>query len=242
MSFGTGDPEMARSVTVGGEFSVRSRAEDCWDDPPSDVAVYCVPGVPEGLTYGFNIIHRTDGIKTPSNTEYRFSYSTVAGTATEGVDYEEASGTFAIAVGDASTPEAHVPTLQDALDESDEVFAVHIVGMGETLPFRDGFTDAYVVKPILDDDDQPSVSIADASGLEDAVGNLPFDVTLNTASGKKITLDYATADGGATEGSDYTGRSGTLTFDPGDTKKTVEVTVTTDDIHEADETFTVRLS
>ena len=103
----------------------------------------------------------------------------MAGTATEEVDYEEVSGTFAIAVGDVSTPEKHVLTLQDALDEIDEVFAIHIVGMGETLPFRDGHTDAYLVKPIIDDDDPPSVSIADASGLEDAVGNLRFDVTLN---------------------------------------------------------------
>ena len=166
----------------------------------------------------------------------------MAGNATEEVDYEKVSGTFAIAVGDDSTPEVLIPTVQDALDETDEVFAVHIVGMGETLPFRDGLTDAYLVKPIIDDDDPPSVSIADASGLEDAVGNLPFDVTLNAASGKKITVDYATADDTATMGSDYTQTNGTLTFSAGETTKTINVPVLEDGSPEEDETFTVTLS
>ena len=63
---------------------------------------------------------------------------------------------------------------------------------------------------------------------------LAFEVTLNrAASSATVTVDYATADGTATAGADYTAASGTLTFDPGETAKTVDVTVL-DDAHDDD--------
>jgi fibronectin-binding autotransporter adhesin len=56
-----------------------------------------------------------------------------------------------------------------------------------------------------------------------------------------ITVDYATADGDATTGSDYQGASGTLTFAPGETTKTITIVVNGDSKKEADETFFVDL-
>ena len=41
-------------------------------------------------------------------------------------------------------------------------------------------------------------------------------VTLSAASGKTVTVDYATSNGTATAGSDYTATSGTLTFSAGE--------------------------
>ena len=57
-----------------------------------------------------------------------------------------------------------------------------------------------------------------------------------------MTVAYATADGTATAGSDYTAASGTLTFAPGATTQTIAVTVLGDLLDEANETFTVNLS
>ena len=55
-------------------------------------------------------------------------------------------------------------------------------------------------------------------------------------------MDYATSDGTAVAGSDYTAASGTLTFNAGDTSQTVQVTVLTDSEEEGQETLTLTLS
>ena len=57
-----------------------------------------------------------------------------------------------------------------------------------------------------------------------------------------MTVDYATADGTATAGDDYTATSGTLIFAAGERTKTVNVPVLDDSHDEGNETFTLRLS
>ena len=126
---------------------------------------------------------------------------------------------------------------EDSLDEPDETYTLFIEGHQYLSMDRGSGT-----MTIRDNDDPPEASIADVSGLEDSVGNLSFDVTLDTASGKEITLDYATADDTATAGSDYTQTNETLTFSAGETTKTIDVPVLEDGSPEEDETFTVTLS
>src|SRR5262249_1730715 len=69
-----------------------------------------------------------------------------------------------------------------------------------------------------------------------------FTVTLSTANSRTVTVNYATAAGTATAGSDYSSASGTVTFNPGETSKTVLVTVWGDTVAESNETFYVNLS
>jgi hypothetical protein len=89
------------------------------------------------------------------------------------------------------------------------------------------------------------VSIGDASVTE---GNGPtnvdmgFQVTLDVSSPTPVTVGFATANDTATAGSDYVATSGTLTFAPGETSKTVTVSVIGDVVDELDETFFVNLS
>ena len=71
---------------------------------------------------------------------------------------------------------------------------------------------------------------------------LVFTATLSHASSRTVTVDYATSDGTAVAGSDYTAASGTLTFNAGDTSQTVQVTVLTDSEDESQETLTLTLS
>ena len=102
---------------------------------------------------------------------------------------------------------------------------------------------AGVVVTVLEND-TATLAIGDARGREDA-GVLEFVVSLSTASSQTVTVSYATVDGTATAGSDYTGASGVLTFAAGVTEsQTIEVQITddaADDEVEA-ETFMVRLS
>ena len=92
----------------------------------------------------------------------------------------------------------------------------------------------------------PGLSVADARVHENTGDPVAFAVTLGRASRETVTVDYATADGtgsnAATEGSDYTETSGTLTFAPGETEKTVSVPVLQDGHDEGEETFTLTLS
>ena len=71
--------------------------------------------------------------------------------------------------------------------------------------------------------------------------NLTFVVRLSAASGRQVTVNYATADDTATAGSDYTAKSGTLTFLAGWTSQNVTVVISGDEAVEADEQFWLNL-
>ena len=88
----------------------------------------------------------------------------------------------------------------------------------------------------------PTLSVADARVAEAPDATMDFVVSLSRALTEAVSVDYATADGTATAGEDYTETSETLTFEPGDTAITVSVPVL-DDAHDDDgETFTLTLS
>ncbi|XP_043672119.1 sodium/calcium exchanger 1 isoform X2 [Vespula pensylvanica] len=72
-----------------------------------------------------------------------------------------------------------------------------------------------------------------------------FEIGVTRAGGdlnKSCTVDYSTEDGSAEAGSDYVSAKGTLTFEPGETKKTIQLSVIDDELFEEDEHFYVRLS
>ncbi len=87
-----------------------------------------------------------------------------------------------------------------------------------------------------------ALSVADANAQEGTDPTLDFEVTLSRAAGETVTVDYATSDGTATSGADYTATSDTLTFLPGETEKTVNVTVLNDTHDDGGETVTLTLS
>lgn len=173
-------------------------------------------------------------------SEVRVDYATAGRTATAGEDYTETSGTLTLAAG--STLQAiEVAVLGDALDEPDEQFAVvlsnatvQLAGGGETLA---------ATGTIEDDDPAPRLSIADESATEGAGdGVMRFQVDLDGASGRTVTVSYATADQTAVAEADYTSATGVLTFAPGTVTGTVPVAILDDEHAEAEETFTMTLS
>ena len=88
----------------------------------------------------------------------------------------------------------------------------------------------------------PGLAVADAEVEEGPNASLAFAVTLSRAPSGTVTVDYATSDGTATAGSDYTAASGTLTFAAGETEKTVSVAVLDDAHDEGSETLGLTLS
>jgi subtilisin family serine protease len=90
----------------------------------------------------------------------------------------------------------------------------------------------------------PELSIDHVALAEGNSGSrtLTFLLWLTSASSQTVTVQYATSDGTATAGSDYQATSGTLSFAPGETSKTIAVTIFGDTRFEADETFFLNLS
>ena len=87
-----------------------------------------------------------------------------------------------------------------------------------------------------------ALRVADAEVREGPGATLAFAVTLSRATSAVVNVDYATSDGTAQAGADYTTQSGTVTFAPGETAKTVNVDVLNDAHDEGSETMTLTLS
>ena len=98
---------------------------------------------------------------------------------------------------------------------------------------------------ITNNDDKPGITIAPASGPEGDSGSagMTFTVTLATAVAEAVTVNYATSDGTAIAGQDYTAVSdGSVTIPAGKTTAEFTVSMTGDETDELDETFNVTIS
>lgn len=89
----------------------------------------------------------------------------------------------------------------------------------------------------------PSLSIADATQLEgNSNGVMSFTVTLSEASAANVLVNYATLSGSALAGQDFVGKTdGELIFAPGETQKSIDITIVGEEAKENDEQFDVLL-
>ncbi len=164
-------------------------------------------------------------------------YATMDGSATAGSDYVATSGTLTLT---STFPETiSVAVLGDALDEYGESFFVNL-----SNPVNAAIDVGRGVGGIGDDDALPALAASGCSATEGNAGSTPctFTVTLTPASGRTVTVDYATADGSATAGADYTAAAGIVTFPPGVTQRTVSVDVLADVAPEGNESFSLALT
>ncbi len=168
-----------------------------------------------------------------------FDIATANGTATAGSDYVANTFTAQTIPAGSSTYTFTVQANGDALNEPSETFFVNVTNVVNAV-----VVDIQGVGTIVNDDPLPSLSINDVTVVEGNSGttNAVFTVTLSAASGQTVTVNHATADGTATQPSDYTNTSGTSTFTPGQTTRTITVPVVGEIVPEADETFFVNLS
>ncbi|WP_426789037.1 putative Ig domain-containing protein [Xanthomonas campestris] len=168
-----------------------------------------------------------------------FDIATADGSATAGVDYVASSLTGQTIPAGSSSATFTVLVNGDTLSEPNETFFVNVSNISGA-----GVSDAQGQGTIVNDDAQPTLSIDDVSVNEGNSGTTTatFTVTLSAASGQTVLVNYASADGTATAGSDYVARSGTLTFAPGTTAQGVAITVNGDTAVEPNETFSVGLS
>ena len=169
------------------------------------------------------------------------NFATTDGTATvaDG-DYAPTSGTLSFLPGD-TTKNVDVTVNGDTKHETGETFTVDLSGAVNA-----SIADNQGVGTITNDDQVPDISVDDqvtAEGNSPTTPTMTFNVTLSNPSDQTVAVDYTTTDGTATTADgDYDATANSVTFDPGQTTKTVDVTVNADLTHESDETFTVDLS
>jgi serralysin len=190
----------------------------------------------------------TATLSSPAADTVTIDYSTADSTAIAGRDYTAASGKLLFAPGSTSatfpvwivdnnffnpTPVAFRVNLSNAQNAS--------IGVGQASG------------TILNNDSQPPLSIANIRFAEGTPSStrrnsnvqntlFPVVVTLGNPSNQSVTVSYATANGTATAGTDYVAASGTLTFAPGETSKSFNVSVIPDTTIESDETILVNFS
>jgi hypothetical protein len=186
----------------------------------------------------------TVSLSHPGNNAVSVEYKPMYGTATPGIDYTVAAGLLVFATGETSTTFS-VAIHGDAAVEPDETVVVQLF-----YPVGAIVADGYGVVTIVNDDAapppplQPSLTISDVSKKEGRKGTISFTftVTLSAPSAVGVTVSYATADGTAkASGGDYIAASGTLTFAPGQTSKTITIRIKGDRTKEADESFFLNL-
>jgi hypothetical protein len=176
-------------------------------------------------------------LSKPAAADVLVYYGTQSGTATPQEDYSIIGGSVTIPAGQ-TTATINIAVVGDRIPEPDETFAVNLSGATNAV-----IADAKGIGTIVNDDVLPVISINNVSKAEGKSGTTMFTFTVNlsAASVQTVTVKYATANGTATAGTDYTSKSGTLTFAPGETIKTITVAVKGDKTKEANETFFVDL-
>jgi Calx-beta domain-containing protein/VCBS repeat protein len=161
------------------------------------------------------------------------AYATGNDTASAGSDYQSATGTLTFAAGERSKT-VTVPVIGDRLGEPNETFFDNL-----SSPTNATIADGQGVGTIVDD--EPRISISDVTKAEGTNGQttlFTFTVTLSAAYDQAVTMSFQTVNGTAKANQgDYIARTGTLTFAPGETTKTITIEVKGDTKTEANETF-----
>ena len=168
-----------------------------------------------------------------SGLTMQVNYRTRAGTAVWGQDYHATQGTLTLAPGETSGT-VSVSTLDDPLNEPTETFALTL-----SSPVNARLAVASADGTIFDNDGPPRLSVADATGSEGTP--LHFVVSTPATRGEKMKVGYATRSGTARASRDYRQAQGTLTFAPGEAKKTVSVVTLDDKLREPVETLALIL-
>ena len=228
------------SGAVGAVLGTSSGTGTIRDDDGPAIAISS-PVVEEGDAGGV-ILRFTVTLSEASVQQVTVRYRDAeTGTAAPGTDYAAlAAGTLAIAAG-ATSGTIPVTVLGDALDEPDETVVVAL-----SAPVNATLGATRATGTITDDDDPPAISISSPSVVEGNGGDttLTFAVTLDAASGRRVTVDHADAGTGtAASGTDYTAHAaGALTFAEGVTAKYLDVAVRGDTDDERNETVAIALS
>ena len=159
--------------------------------------------------------------------------------AQAGRDYTAVASTPLVFAPGEVVKTVTIPLLADTAVEEPEHFIVRLSGASGLI-----VDDPMAVVTIIDNDATaraPVAAVGDVA-VDEGDGVARFVITLDQAATAPVTVSYRTLDGSAASGSDYTGRTGSVTFAAGETAKAVDVAILNDATAETEEAFTFQLS
>jgi hypothetical protein len=181
-------------------------------------------------------------LNAPGLSQVTVSFTTQNVTAAGSLDYTGTSGTLIFAAGQ-TTQTVRIQIIDDISPENLETFNFVVFNPVNALVAR-----ATALVGIVDDDTvvtTPRLFVRDAV-VDEKAGTASIPVLLGGPNGEStnhtVTVAFATSNGTATAGTDYTATSGTLTFAAGETAKTVVVVIADDTLAEPSERFNLTLS
>jgi hypothetical protein len=175
----------------------------------------------------------------PTMQTISVDFTTADDTAVAGRDYTFTTGNVVFPMGESSQT-ISVPVLPSMEDSPNLMFRVLL-----SNPTNAAIGDGEGVGTIVDQLPPPTITVSDASAAEGDSSTTPIDFTisLSQASRHVVTVTYTTADDTARAPRDYIAiPPTTVTFNPGETSKTVEVLAVGNTVSEADKTFSLVLS
>jgi hypothetical protein len=165
------------------------------------------------------------------------NYATSNGTATAGSDYTATSNALLFSPGQTSE-QVYVPILGDYAIEGDETFTMTLSGAVNATIGTSKATGT-----IQNDDVAGTLTLSSSTySVNENAGTVTVTVNRSGGLASGAGVNYATGNGTATAGSDFTSTSGTLTFEGGATSMAFTVPITNDSLPEGNETFNVALS
>jgi hypothetical protein len=177
---------------------------------------------------------------SPGNVPATVRIRTVEITARVGEDFDGVNEVLHFEAGELRK-EVPLRILPDAIHEGDEVLRLDLedpTGGAVLGPVPSA------VLVIGDDDAAPGLGIGSASVVESDAGitTVALPVTLSSAAGVSVTVNYSAVGGGASAPGDFLPLSGTLTFSSGTVLQTINVSVVGDTVSETMESFVVELT
>ena len=192
------------------------------------------------------VVNEADGtvdivvtLNAPSSQLVQVNFSDVSNSAST-LDYaEDHAGTLTFAPGETLKTLRYV-IYDDADAEASEFFVVRLTAVGAAV-----VTTPFLVVTVGTSDTAagtPASATVHGVVVDESAGHARFEITLDKAASVPVSFSYATSDSGATAGSDYTARSGIVSFLPGETVQTVWVPIINDTTAEDDESIKLTLS
>ena len=226
LAFGTLPPGVSASST-----SATTTVNITDDDIAGVTVVPTLLTVTEGSTSTYTVVLDSE---PSSNVAIEIS-------GHSGTDLTLSTTTLSFTSGNWSTAQTVTVTAGEDLDAATDPDVVLLHTVTGAAEYASVTADSVTVT--ITENDVSTLSVSNASAAE-GDGSVVFEVTISAASGATTTVDYATSDGTANAGEDYTAASSTLTFPANSTSSlTISVQVTDDTIDEDEqETFTLTLS
>ena len=186
------------------------------------------------------------GTSTPATTHgFGVVFTDVDTTGSAKIEYFNESGALLDTVVAPASPNGGLSFAGESFNAGERIGRVRVTsGTTTTLTSDPAGQDAVVQDDFIYGEPLPgqvAFHVAEQRVDEDA-GIAALTVSRVGANGGTATVAYATADGTAKAGKDYTEKTGTVTFGPGETTKQIKIAISADTIKEGDEAFSVALS